>query len=148
LDFAIRDKLTGIIEILTRAGAKRGDELSDLATKEEPSTSWQIQDDAEFEAKLDPWPPTEGCANLKIEISIDDYNRSFLGTLEYRVACCEENLEPWLPAPQGEQDEDGDVLFSIQVQLVKGPNVIQFRFRRDTDDDFSYLKGWNLDVKN
>lgn len=145
LDRAEKLKLPDIINILKRAGAKRGSELPKIEKKEEPRTSWQLERDAILSAEIEPWPAKEGNACLKIEISKDDYNSSFSGTLQYRVVRSEKDSELWARV-FGKEDEDGDYLASIEIALTKGENVIQFKIKDKDDKDFTELEGWPIKV--
>ena len=139
LDLAERDKLADIINLLKQAGAKRGNELPKVE-REQSGTSWELKHSMVLGVDTAPWPAKEGNANLKIEISKDDYNRSFSGLLEYRI-----NSESWLRV-FGETDEDGDFQSSVEVSLAKGENIIQFRISDKWNKVFAELEGWPVNV--
>jgi ankyrin repeat protein len=145
LDRAEKLNLPEIIKILNQAGAKRGNELPKVET-EQSGTSWEQNDSMVLGADIEPWPAKAGNANLKIEITKDDYSRSFSGTLEYRVARAEKNSDPWVRV-FGKTDEDGEFQATVEIALSKGENIVQFRIKGKDDKDFTELEGWPIEVK-
>ncbi len=148
LDIALETKQVEIIKMLQEAGAKRGADIPESKTKaKEGETFWQLQDDSVLTAVIEPWPPSDENVQLKIEVSENNYNQSFSGTIEYRITRSENNSEAWLRLRGGENNEDGDVLYSVPIRLLRGANFIQFRTRGDGDNDFVYPEGWRVEVK-
>ena len=93
----------------------------------------------------DPWPAKAGAATLKAEITPDDDDQKFAGTLEYRISAREKNSDAWKPMKRVRQDRDGSTFFESPLKLSKGTWYIQFRVRsRGTTVE---LTDWNVDVK-
>lgn len=146
LDRAEREKLPKIAQLLKNAGAKHGNEIAESGNKDNPTTSWELLHGTVLGATLEPWPPTEGKAKLKVEVTKDDYNNSFSGILKYRVVRSGKNLEPWIRV-FGETDENGDFLSSEEIVLARGENFVQFQIKDKRDKDFAELESWPLKVQ-
>lgn len=147
LDRAEWQKLHKIATLLKTAGAKRGSEIVGSGIKDNPTTSWELLHGTILGATLEPWPAAAGQIKLVVDVTQDDYSNSFSGIVNYRVTRTEENSEEWLPFPDGEEDEDGNVLYSATINLVKGANIIQFRIRGKRDKDFIYPDCWPVEVR-
>ena len=120
----------------------------DAAEKEDMSKAdWQLLDDSIMTARLEPWPPKDGPAQLKIDITADDAEQKFAGTFAYRLAPTEKNSLPWKPLTAQREDEDGNVYFGAPVTLPKGTTFIQLRVRDKEDEEFTELTDWNVEVK-
>jgi len=120
----------------------------DAAEKEDMSKAdWQLLDDSIMTARIEPWPPKEGPAQLKIDITADDAEQKFAGTLTYRLAPTEENSLPWVPLSKLREDEDGNVYYGAPITLPKGTTFIQFRVRDKEDEEFTELTDWSVEVK-
>lgn len=111
------------------------------------TTDWQLEDDSTFTVTIEPWPPKEGDATIKAAASMDDDDREFRGSVQYRVAASEQNSDPWKPLPQVGVDEVGDVRFAASVKLSKGTFFVQFRVRDKGDPKDTDLTDWKIDVK-
>ena len=73
------------------------------ADSEEPNEHegwWQLADDSALIAKTDPTPPRKGPTQLLVEITEDDFEQKFAGTLAYRVVTSAASNEPWQPMPR------------------------------------------------
>lgn len=155
LDFAEwgkRKRQRPIAEYLRSIGAKRASELPASETtpppEDESETLWQLRDDSDLTAKLEPWPARAGSAKLKVEISPNGHDPTmpFAGTLEYRQASSEENSEPWQLMKRGRKDEDNNVKFSEDVILAKGRTFIQFKVQPKWDKEPTILTDWKIKV--
>jgi ankyrin repeat protein len=148
LDRAIEMKLRAIIETLEAVGAKLGKEISgpETSAKKVGETFWQLPDNRDLKASLEPWPPSGVRTTLRVEITDDDYGRLFRDAIEYRITCSGSSAGTWLPLNGGEETEVGDILFVTPINLVKGVNCIQFRIRYGHEKDFICPEGWNVDV--
>jgi ankyrin repeat protein len=152
LDRAEINDFPQIAALLINAGAKRGSEITESGNKDNPTTSWELYGLGKslegmcLGATLEPWPPAEGKAKLKVDVSQDDYGRSFSGDLEYRVVHSEKSSEPWIRV-FGEIDEDGEFLSSEEIVLARGENLVQFRIKGKRAKDFSDLESWPLEVQ-
>ena len=120
----------------------------DAAEKEDMSKAdWQLLDDSIMTASVEPWPPKAGPCQLKIDITADDAEQKFAGTLAYRLAPKEENSLPWVPLSKLREDEDGNVYYGAPITLPKGTTFIQFRVRDKEDEEFTELTDWSVEVK-
>ena len=141
-----------IADYLRSVGAKSAAELPISVTTppsdDEGDTFWQLKDDSELIAKLDPWPPQSGSAKIHVEISANDHdaNMAFSGTLEYRLASIKENSEPWKPMKRGRKDEENNVSFSEAVTLPKGVTFIQFKVQPKWENEPLILADWEIEV--
>jgi hypothetical protein len=117
------------------------------ARAEEKGTFWELVGLGKPDLKVvtDPWPAQAGAATLKAEVTADDDDQKFSGTLEYRIAASEKNAGTWKPMKQVRQDKDGSTYFESPVKLSKGTWYIQFRVK--SRGKTLELTDWNVDVK-
>ncbi len=146
LDIALEEKAEELTNMLRNACAKRGNETEESEVIAKRSTFWQLPDNFVLSARIDPWPPEE-FAQLRIEISENDYNQSFSGAIEFRITSSERNAETWLPLADGKKNDEGDIVFSSPVRLLKGTNFLQFRLCSALDQEFIYPEAWTLEIK-
>jgi hypothetical protein len=137
-------------------GYKRGEEarwqMSDSASAaqelpDSPTCDWQLPEGAQLIAKLDPWPATAGPGTVRIEVTIDDFERQFNGTLECRIALAERNSDPWYPVKAHHTDEQKSTFYDIPIKLRPGTFWIQFRAKVFANDDYTELTGWKVVAK-
>lgn len=121
--------------------------LASAARAEDKGTFWELVGLGKPDLKVvtDPWPAKAGDAKLKAEITPDDDDQKFAGTLEYRVSAREKNSDLWKPMKQVRQDKDGSTYFASPIKLSKGSCYIQFRVR--SQGKSLELTDWNVEVK-
>ena len=129
------------------SGDQKRDDTSTTEKEDESKSDWQLHDDSNFIATIDPWPATEGTVTLKAEATMDDGDQKFAGTVAYRIASAEQNSEPWKAMPRVSEDKDGSIHFAVPVTLTKGAVYVQFRVRDKGDKDFTDLTDWKVTVK-
>lgn len=117
------------------------------ARAEDKGTFWELVGLGKPDLKVvtDPWPAKAGAAALKAEITADDDDQKFAGTLEYRLSANEKNADAWRPMKQVRQDKDGSTYFESPVSLAKGTWFIQFRVR--SHGTTLELTDWRVEVK-
>jgi hypothetical protein len=108
---------------------------------------YQLLDDSILNASIERWPPNDGAARLSIEITPDDADQKFAGTLEYRIAPKEEKSLAWKPLKQLKEDEEGNIHFRTAIKLPKGTSFIQLRVRDKGDDEYTELTDWKVEVE-
>jgi hypothetical protein len=104
---------------------------------------WQLADDSALIAKTDPTPPRKGPTQLLVEITEDDFEQKFAGTLAHRVVTYAESNEPWQSMPQVREEEHGSLHFQAPIDLPQGDVMIQFRLR-DQGDEVDTDLDWNI----
>jgi hypothetical protein len=122
--------------------------LTAAARAEDKGTFWELVGLGKPDLKVvtDPWPARAGAATLKAEITPDDDDQKFSGTLEFRVSSKEKNSDAWKPMKQTRQDKDGSTYFeSPRLTLGKGSWYVQFRVR--SHGTTLELTDWNVIVK-
>lgn len=121
--------------------------LAAVARAEDKGTFWELVGLGKPDLKVvtDPWPAKAGAATIKAEITPDDDDQKFSGTLEYRISAREKNSDPWKPMKQVRQDKDGSTFFESPIKLNKGTWYIQFRVR--SHGTSLELTDWNVEVK-
>lgn len=117
------------------------------ARTEDKGTFWELVGIGKPDLRVvtDPWPAKAGNATLKAEITIDDDDQKFSGTLDYRISAKEKNSDPWKPIKQVRQERDGSPYFESPVKLTKGTCYIQFRVR--SHGKTLELTDWNVNVQ-
>ena len=117
------------------------------AGAEEKGTFWELVGLGKPDLKVvtDPWPAKAGAATLKAEITANDDDQKFSGTLEYRISARQKNSDTWKPMKQVRQDKEGSTYFESPVKLVKGTWYIQFRVR--SAGKTLELTDWDVEVK-
>jgi hypothetical protein len=112
---------------------------------------WQLLDKSELKVVTDPWPPKAGSATLKAEVSANDNEEKFAGTLDYRLSPTEKSTAPWQPLSKVREDADKSVYFESPITLTAGTVYIQFRVRpageKTSDKDTLELNDWKVEVK-
>jgi hypothetical protein len=108
---------------------------------------WELNDDSELTAKIEPWPAPAGPATIVVEISPDDASKVFGGTLECRIAHSERNSDPWYPVKATRKDKDLSTHFSFPIKLRPGTFWVQFRVKEPTDKNYTELTDWKIEVK-
>ena len=127
------------------SGGPGGGAAATTDMKQKPS--WELREASTFSATIEPWPPQEGAATLKAEVTIGA-NGKFAGTAEYRFAAAPESSEPWKPLPKVSEDKNETAHFASPVTLNKGPVYVHFRVSdRGAKDGFSTLTDWKIIVK-
>ena len=121
-------------------------DVSETPEEDESRSDWQLHDDSVFIATVDPWPPKAGGAMVKAEVTTDDGDQKFAGTVAFRIAPNEQNTEPWKPMPKVGEDKDGSLLFAAPVTLNNGTVYVQFRVREKGDKNFTDLTDWKVTV--
>jgi hypothetical protein len=116
-------------------------------SKDASKTFWELRDDSMLSAKIDPAPPREGAAQLKIEITTDDNEQKFAGTLDYRMVPSGQTSMAWQPISKGRRDKEGSLHFDVPIHFAKGETSIQFRVRDKGEEEFAELTGWKILVK-
>jgi hypothetical protein len=129
------------------SGDRKSADAAQTQKEDESKSDWQLHDDSNFIATIEPWPPAEGTATLKAEATMDDGDQKFAGTVAYRIAASEQSAAPWLPMPKVREDQDGSIHFAVPVTLAKGTAYVQFRVRDKGDKDFTDLTDWKVTVK-
>lgn len=121
--------------------------LAAAARAEDKGTFWELVGLGKPDLKVvtDPWPAKAGSATLKAEITADDDDQKFSGTLEYRISAHEKNSDAWKPMKQIRQDKDGSTYFESPIKLSKGTWYIQFRVR--SQGKTLELTDWSVDPK-
>ena len=101
-------------------------------------------DDWVLTAELEPWPPTAGTeATLRVEAGMDDFERSFDGRVEYRLAESEYDFPEWLPTTLVRSSEEVSV-FEATFAVPQGENTLYLRVKRSFDDEPYELDGWRF----
>ncbi len=129
--------------VTTQAGA--------APNQEQAGTFWELLDKSDLTVVTDPWPPREGAATLKAEVSTDDDDEMFTGTVAYRVAATEEDSTAWQPMPKVREGADKSVYFESPVTLSKGTVYIEFRVRGAGESAYNKdhidLTDWKVEVQ-
>jgi hypothetical protein len=120
---------------------------SAVRAAEDKGTFWELLGIGKADLKVvtDPWPAKSGAASLKAEITTDDDDQKFSGTLEYRISAKEKDTDAWKPMKQVRQDKDGSTYFESPVNLGPGTWFIQFRVR--SHGTTLELTDWKVAVK-
>lgn len=145
LDIAESREKAEIAAYLRSVGAKRSKELSTSEPNKESVTEtfWQLPDDLFLSVSVEPSPPKAGNARINVEISTSE-NGGFSGLIEYRLAEVSRGFGPWKRLFDGKADEDGNILFSDEITLSSGTNVVEFRIRDEGSKDFVCPEGWKI----
>jgi len=145
----VKKRDPAMITFLRSIGAKHSTDIekSEQPTDELHGERWSLPNNSEFTALLEPWPPVEGTAELKLEITTNEDDVAFDGTVEFRLADAEKNDELWRVMPATGKDEDDTVSFAVSVKLSKGTTFIQFRLQDDRDDEPTELMDWKVEIR-
>jgi len=118
---------------------------SGTASSSEEENWWQLPDDSHLEVFISPWPPTQGSSTLRVEVTEDDGEEKFRGTVQYRIVSTKESADAWIPLASAGK-KDGNALFSAPVELRVGTYYVQFRVNEK--DGFSVDRlDMKMDVK-
>jgi hypothetical protein len=116
------------------------------AEGENPYESWwQLADDSELTAKFERTPPRLGLNRLMVELTTDDFEQKFDGTIEYRTSLTEQSDEPWRELVQVHEDENATYYLAEIVIPPKGAYV-QFHIKDVSDEEFYDLTDWQVKV--
>jgi hypothetical protein len=97
------------------------------AADEKAGTFWELLDKSDLKAVTAPWPPKEGAATLKVEVTANDDEQKFAGTVAYRIAATEQSSGAWQPMPKVREGQDKTMYFEAPITLSNGAAYIQFR---------------------
>jgi len=118
--------------------------LTTRAADSDKGTFWELPDKADLKVITDPWPAKAGTASLKVEVTTNDDDQKFAGSIDYRIAGSEKNSQAWKPLPKIRQDKDGSTYFEAPITLSKGTCYIQVRVHSKNQN--VDLTDWKLDV--
>jgi len=154
LDFAERDQKNSsiaIAEYLRSIGAKRAVELpasetTPPADDDDNEIFWELPDDSVLTASLLPWPAKAGPAKLRVEISASGHDPTlpFTGELAFRLASSKDGLEPWTHMKRGRKDNENNMIFSVQIELLPTTAFIQFKVHPEWQTDSTTLSDWEI----
>lgn len=124
------------------------DEPADAPAEEATaSPEWQLLDDSMLIAKIEPWPPTAGPATLSIEVTTDDFDQRFEGTLEYRVVESTHDFGGWEEMTDPRVGEYESVFYEAPLTLEPGSYAVEIRLRERGATDSTELTDWRIEVK-
>lgn len=126
-------------------------ESTAVAKDEKAGTFWELIDKSDLRVVTAPWPPKEGTATLKAEVTANDDGEKFTGTVAYRVAAAEQSSAAWQPMATARVSDDKSVFFESKVTLTKGPVYIQFRVHGAGESAYNKeyidLTDWKIEIK-
>jgi hypothetical protein len=109
------------------------------------ATYWEVGgmlDEFTIDVNFEPAKPEANKpVNLVATCGIDDMDRPFKGTVSYRLAKTEESSDPWIPM-QGSGER-----WQALVTLPSGTTFVQFRVKRDVDEEAIDLTDWSITLK-
>ncbi len=145
LDIAENREKVEIATYLRSVDAKRSKELpeADLGKKSATETFWQLPNELFLSASVEPSPPKAGTASITAEIATSKIG-GFAGEIEYRLTEGSRGFGAWKRLFDEKTDEDGDTLFSDEITLSSGTNVVEFRIRDEGSKDFVCPEGWKI----
>jgi hypothetical protein len=134
------------------ADAKQAPAESEAAAKDEKAgTFWELPDKSELRVVTAPWPPKEGTATLKAEVTANDDSQRFTGSIAYRLSTTEQSSAVWQPMPKVREGNDKSVYFESPATLTKGAVYIQFRVHGAGESAYNKdhfdLTDWKIEVK-
>jgi hypothetical protein len=122
-----------------------------VAKDDKAGTFWELVDKSDLKVVTDPWPPKEGAATLKAEVTTNDDDEKFTGTLAYRVVTTKESSAAWQPMSKVREGDDKSVYYESKITLTKGPVYIQFRVHGAGENaykkEYVDLTDWKIEVK-
>jgi hypothetical protein len=122
-----------------------------IAKDEKAGTFWELPDKSELRVVTAPWPPKEGPATLKAEVTANDDGGMFTGTVACRVTTTEQSSAVWQPMPKVREGNDKSVYFESAVALNQGNVYIQFRVHGAGESAYNKdhfdLTDWKIEVK-
>ena len=132
--------------------AKQAPAEGDTVAKDDKAgTFWELVDKSELRVVTAPWPPKEGTATLKADVTANEDGKKFTGTVACRVATAEQSSAAWQPMSRVREGGDESVYFESKITLAKGPVFIQFRVHGAGEDaykkDYVDLTDWTIEVK-
>jgi hypothetical protein len=111
--------------------------------------TWQLPDNSDFKATLDPWPAKQG-GQVTIHASADenDNQQKFKGTVEYRVVTQEKSTAPWLAMKPAPAKVKGNVDFEVTATLPQAAKVyVQFKIKQAADPKPTELTDWSIELE-
>ena len=105
---------------------------------------WQLMDDSILTATFEPTPPRAGKNKMLVEVTQDDFEENFGGTLAYRLSPAEESDAPWIDLTKLREDEDGTAYYEAEIDLPPGGAFVQFHLKDAGDEEFTDLTDWKL----
>jgi len=140
-------------ETNSAADAKQGSDSGKEATtqSDKNGTFWQLIDKADLKVVTDPWPAKAGKATLKAEVTPNDDDEKFAGSLDYRLSPTEKSSAAWQPMPKVREDKDKSVYFESPITLTAGSVYIQFRVHttgeKGSNKEVLELNDWKIEAK-
>lgn len=126
-------------------------EPADAAGEEQASnpaeTFWQLNDDSDFTAKIEPWPAKQGqSATIRGAATPDDGEQKFSGTAHYRILEREGGYATWQPMTQTSASGAELAEFEAQTTLPSVDKVwIEFKLQQQSGSP-EELKGWAVEL--
>jgi ankyrin repeat protein len=147
LDIAYEIKRKDMIELLEKSGGKRGSELpKDKSAELDKKSTWQLRDDSDLTAWIEPWPPVPGKATLKV-IIVCEPELAGGWQIEYRLRSEADLDRQWariFPA-QSESDSDEDE-FEAEIDLIAGTWVLEFSVAGRMHKEPDVLSDWKIKI--
>ena len=135
---------------MDRSQKWRCERRSDLPRDDSPDadkkSTWQLRDDSDLTAWIEPWPPTPGRATLKASIACEP---ELVGgwQIEYRLRSEADLDRQWariFPA-QTESDSDEDE-FEAEIDLIAGTWILEFSVSGRMHKEPDILSDWKIKI--
>lgn len=112
---------------------------------EEASTFWQLTDDSNFTASVEPWPVVMGDVDVNVTISMNDYDQTFSGSVSCRFRNESGDTDSWKKMTSKGEDENGTRRYQTTL-FVDDSGNIEFKVNSDYWGEVE-LTDWKISVK-